>query len=115
MYEGDTKSPAQKKKFTSILGGAKKSFTSPTYNLSPSSTSLKVSKTSVTDLAKQQEDTRSTISLIFIIAYFIVIAGLVLFTTFFKLEAETAKDYLLAIGSPLGFIIGYYFKSGGKD
>ncbi len=64
---------------------------------------------------EQQERTRSKISLIFIIAYLLIIFILIIFTTFFALKAESAKDYLLAIGSPLGFIIGYYFKSGGKD
>ena len=27
-----------------------------------------------------------------------------------ELPQDSAKDYLLAIGSPLGFIIGFYFK-----
>ncbi len=115
MPKGDKKSPAHKKEFSAILGGAKKSFGSWPSTLTPSSTLLYESKSVADGLAEKQEDTRSIISLIFIIAYFIIIAALVLFTTFAKLPAETAKDYLLAIGSPLGFIIGYYFKSSTKD
>jgi hypothetical protein len=114
MQEGDKKSPAQKKEFSAVLGGVKKSFKILSSDLTPSST-LRKSKTTAEELAKKQEDTRSTISMIFIIAYFVIIATLIIFTTFFQLKAEAAKDYLLAIGSPLGFIIGYYFKSDSKD
>jgi hypothetical protein len=64
---------------------------------------------------EKQEDTRSTIARVFIFAYILIIAGLILLSTFFKLDGNTSKDYLLAISSPLGFIIGYYFKSGSKD
>lgn len=55
--------------------------------------------------AEKQEDTRSLIANIFVIGYLIVIVGLIILSTFFKLGSESAKDYLLAIGSPLGFII----------
>lgn len=62
--------------------------------------------------AEKREGTRSTIALVFVAAYFGVIVGLIILTTFFNLPSDVAKDYLLAIGSSLGFILGYYFKSG---
>lgn len=65
--------------------------------------------------AEKREDTRSRIATIFIFGYLFVIGVLILLSTFFKLPPENAKDYLLAIGSPLGFIIGYYFKSASSD
>lgn len=64
---------------------------------------------------EKQEETRSKIALYFIYGYLIVIAGLITLTTFYKLMPETAKDYLLTISSPLGFIIGYYFKGQGDE
>lgn len=65
--------------------------------------------------AEKREDTRSRIATIFVIGYFLAIACLLIFSTFFTLASETAKDYLLSIGSSLGFIIGYYFKSAAND
>lgn len=65
--------------------------------------------------AEKRESTRSTIALVFICGWIGIIALLVLLTTFFRLSPETAKDYLLAIGSPLGFITAFYFKSHDKD
>jgi len=62
-------------------------------------------------IAEKQESTRSGIAVIFIVAYLIIVLVLVFFTTFFGLKPDSVKDFLLAIGSPLGFIIGYYFKS----
>lgn len=66
---------------------------------------------SAIDRAEKQEHTRSKIALIFIWAYLIIITTLIILNTFADLSSELTKDYLLAIGSPLGFIIGYYFKS----
>jgi hypothetical protein len=64
--------------------------------------------------AEKQEDTRSRIANIFVIGYLLVLALLIGLTAWGKLSADSAKDYLLAIGSPLGFIIGFYFKSSEK-
>lgn len=62
-------------------------------------------------LEEVQEDTRSTIARIFICSYLAIVVLLIMLSTFFNLKAEVSKDFLLAIGTPLGFIIGYYFKS----
>lgn len=64
--------------------------------------------------AEKQEDTRSLIANIFVIGYLVIIASLIMLSTFKQLPSDTAKDYLLAVGSPLGFIIGFYFKSSDK-
>lgn len=65
--------------------------------------------------SEKQEDTRSQIATHYIWAYIGVIILLLIATTFFRLPTENVKDFLLAMGSPLGFIIGYYFKSAGRD
>lgn len=64
--------------------------------------------------AEKQEDTRSRIANIFIYGYLFLLFLLILLSAIDKLPSDTAKDYLLAIGSPLGFIIGFYFKSSDK-
>lgn len=64
---------------------------------------------------EKQEETRSKIALYFILGYLIIITGLIFLSTFYRLPAESVKDYLLTIGSPLGFIIGYYFKGEGDS
>ena len=61
--------------------------------------------------AEKQEDTRSFIANVFVIGYLIAVAVLILLATFADLSSDNVKDFLLAIGSPLGFIIGFYFKS----
>lgn len=70
---------------------------------------------SAIDRAEKQEDTRSRIALIFIWAYLGIIVILIVLSTFSSLTGDSVKDYLLAIGSPLGFIVGYYFKSANSD
>lgn len=62
--------------------------------------------------AEKQEGTRSFIANVFVVSYLGILVLLILLSTFKKLPTDSAKDYLLAIGSPLGFIIGFYFKSG---
>lgn len=61
--------------------------------------------------SEKQEDTRSLIANIFVIGYLSAVGVLIILATFAKLTSDTVKDFLLAIGSPLGFIIGFYFKS----
>jgi len=61
------------------------------------------------------ENTRKVIAISFVTGYLIIIGVLILLTTFSNLKSDTAKDYLLAIGSPLGFIIGFYFKAQDKE
>jgi len=66
---------------------------------------------SVLRLAEKQEDTRTRIAVFFVAGYLLLILLLIILSTFFALPADNVKDFLLAIGSPLGFIIGFYFKS----
>ena len=61
--------------------------------------------------AEKQEDTRSTIAIGFVIGYAVIVAILITLCAFRRLDGNTVKDFLLAIGSPLGFIIGFYFKT----
>ncbi|PWU23392.1 hypothetical protein C5B42_03095 [Candidatus Cerribacteria bacterium 'Amazon FNV 2010 28 9'] len=61
--------------------------------------------------AEKREDTRSRIAIYFILGYFVIIIFLLVATAITKISTDVAKDYLLAIGSPLGFIVGFYFKS----
>jgi hypothetical protein len=61
--------------------------------------------------AEQQEDTRSKIAIGFVIGYAGVVAVLIFLAAFKRIDGNTTKDFLLAIGSPLGFIIGFYFKN----
>jgi hypothetical protein len=72
---------------------------------------LEPAQEQIDSFATRQEVTRSRIAQTFIIGYLAIIIMLILITASGKLAADVAKDYLLAIGSPLGFIIGYYFKS----
>ena len=75
---------------------------------------------------KELGETRSRIAKHFVLGYFLMIGGafvltliynLILYTFFQKIAAEQIlppKDILLTVtgivGSPLGFIVGYYFK-----
>jgi hypothetical protein len=61
--------------------------------------------------AEKQESTRSQIALLFVGGYLAIIAILICLSAFGKLNEDAAKDYLIAIGTQLGFIIGFYFKS----
>lgn len=61
--------------------------------------------------AEKQESTRSIIALVFVIGYLFITLVLIFFSAFKQLTADTAKDYLLALGTGLGFIIGFYFKA----
>jgi hypothetical protein len=60
--------------------------------------------------AEKQEDTRSVIAIGFVIGYAVVIVVLIILSSFKLMDSDVVKDFLLAIGSPLGFIIGFYFK-----
>lgn len=72
--------------------------------------SLSPAKASAITSAEKTENTRNLIALVFIISYLALLITLIILSAFFNLDKESAKDYLLAIGTPLGFIIGYYFK-----
>ena len=65
--------------------------------------------------AAKTENTRNLIALVFIVSYLALLVFLIVLSAFFNLSADSAKDYLLAIGTPLGFIIGYYFKTTGRN
>jgi hypothetical protein len=55
--------------------------------------------------AEKQEDTRSLIANIFVVGYLAILVILIILSTFFKLASDTVKDYLLAVGSPLGLLL----------
>ena len=61
--------------------------------------------------AEKQEDTRSAIAISFVVGYGIVVVVLIILSSFKLINSDNTKDFLLAIGSPLGFIIGFYFKA----
>lgn len=61
--------------------------------------------------AEKQEDTRSVIAIGFVIGYAVVVSILIVLSSFKLMGSDIVKDFLLAIGSPLGFIIGFYFKA----
>jgi hypothetical protein len=74
------------------------------------------------NLSAQKANTRSKIAITFIYAFFIGMLVLTLYS--FLLNKCTDKDvdlpdiisgYAAAVGSPLGFVIGYYFKEGDKE
>lgn len=58
-----------------------------------------------------RESTRSTIALVFLGSYVGILLLLILLTAIERISMDAVKDYLLAIGGPFGFIIGFYFKS----
>lgn len=64
--------------------------------------------------AEKQEDTRSVIAIGFVIGYAVVVSILIILSSFKLMGSDVVKDFLLAIGSPLGFIIGFYFKADNK-
>lgn len=65
--------------------------------------------------AEKREDTRSKIAERYIWGYIGIVILLVIMVTLAHLSGDASKDFLLAIGSPLGFIIGFYFKSTDKE
>ena len=76
-------------------------------------------KRSALNRADKREDTRSKIALYYVIGYLaLVFCTLVLFYVR-TLEVNDLRDLLLALSGilsgPLGFIIGYYFKSHFQD
>ncbi len=64
---------------------------------------------------ERTENTRNIIALVFIASYLFLLLLLISLSAFFQLSEQVAKDYLLAIGTPLGFILGYYFKTTGRS
>lgn len=65
--------------------------------------------------AEKREDTRSKIALYYVIGYLILVFFTLVLFLIRKLVVSDLRDMLLAISGilsgPLGFIIGYYFKS----
>ena len=60
---------------------------------------------------EKQEQTRSWIATGFVGGYLAVFISLIVLAALGKLSNSYIQTFLLAIGSPLGFIIGFYFKS----
>ena len=73
----------------------------------------------VENRANKREDTRSTIALVYVIGFLTITASVLLIGTILKIELGGYKDLLLAVSGvlsgPLGFIIGYYFKSNKEE
>lgn len=65
--------------------------------------------------AEKREDTRSKIALYYVIGFLGIVASVIIIFAYYELSVDDARDLLLAISGilsgPLGFIIGYYFKS----
>jgi len=70
-------------------------------------------KRSQVNRAEKREDTRSSIALSYVIGYLILV--LVILIRGFWLGINDLKDLLVTLSGilsgPLGFIVGYYFKS----
>lgn len=64
---------------------------------------------------EQTESTRRSIAIFFVQGFVLTVAGVILIGTFRDYTVNENKDMLLAVSGilsgPLGFIIGYYFKS----
>lgn len=62
-----------------------------------------------------KENTRSRIAMIYVCAYFCVIAAVFVMGIFSSFKVNEYKDMLVTISGilsgPLGFIVGYYFKA----
>lgn len=69
--------------------------------------------------AEKREDTRSKIALYYVLGFLFLIFLAVVVFAFRSLTVNDLRDLLLALSDilsgPLGFIIGYYFKSHSKD
>jgi len=65
--------------------------------------------------AEKREDTRSKIALYYVVGFLFLILGALLLFWVRQLAVNDLRDLLLALSGilsgPLGFIIGYYFKS----
>lgn len=65
--------------------------------------------------AEKREDTRSKIALYYVLGFILVILYSLTLFWLRNLQVDDLRDLLLAISGvmsgPLGFIIGYYFKS----
>jgi hypothetical protein len=69
--------------------------------------------------ADKREGTRSYIALVYVIGYLFIVFGVLVIGVFKNFELTGYKDLLLAVSGilsgPLGFIIGYYFKSNKEE
>lgn len=71
--------------------------------------------TSEENRANKREGTRSHIALFYVIGFLVIVVLVLVISAYKDFELSGFKDLLLAISGilsgPLGFIIGYYFKS----
>lgn len=69
--------------------------------------------------ANKREGTRSWIALVYVVGYLLIVASVLVIGVSTKFELSGYKDLLLAVSGilsgPLGFIIGYYFKSNKEE
>ncbi len=65
--------------------------------------------------AEKREDTRSKIALYYVMGYLALVGATLILFWIRNLQVNDLRDLLLALSGilsgPLGFIIGYYFKS----
>lgn len=65
--------------------------------------------------ANKREDIRSKIALFYVLGFLIIVVLVLLISAYKDFDLPAFKDLLLAVSAvlsgPLGFIIGYYFKS----
>lgn len=65
--------------------------------------------------AEKRETTRSKIALYYVIGFLFLMLCILIFAFMKSLNVDNMRDLLLAysgvLSGPLGFIIGYYFKS----
>jgi len=70
---------------------------------------------SVLSRAEKREGTRSQIALYYVVGFLLLIGSALLLFSLRDLTVNDLRDLLLALSGilsgPLGFIIGYYFKS----
>lgn len=69
--------------------------------------------------AEQKESTRSVIASQYVLGFFGVILAVIAVALYRDFDIEGYKDLLITVSGilsgPLGFIIGYYFKSVGES
>lgn len=64
---------------------------------------------------RNPEDTKHTLSLIYVVGFLVIVAGVIVLSFFKGFNTNSVKDLLITtsgiLSGPLGFIIGYYFKA----
>lgn len=65
--------------------------------------------------SQKRESTRSYVAKLFVWAFYIILSLTFGFGVYYKFEVNDIKDLILAVSGvlsgPLGFVLGFYFKS----